>query len=227
MKTNEILKIQELYENVDQNLLNEREKKLLKLLNMDQTRALFDELKDGKYRVIQFKTASFEELAQSLKMILPELEQIDFNQHFVIERWSNETLSKSELFDVFQTLSQDMGIMISAFVGIFVEQEELGALFEEERAAFSENKTFSEYLFSTVLSLSKSQTLHQLKIQLHEHPEDQLLVKSLYETSGNQAAAAKLLFVHRNTLLNKIKKFEKFYGLELSGSDLVLAYHLL
>ncbi|MFK5243286.1 helix-turn-helix domain-containing protein, partial [Lactococcus lactis] len=62
--------------------------------------------------------------------------------------------------------------------------------------------------------------------ELLENPEDQKLVEAMYKASSNQTKAAKILYVHRNTLINKIKKYEQKYGLQLSF-DCYLLYTLL
>ncbi|WP_374284577.1 helix-turn-helix domain-containing protein [Lactococcus sp.] len=228
MEKENIQKIRSLYQDVDISSLSSREKALLLLLNDEENEKLdFSSLSNGKYRILQFKTPNFDDLASTLKLLLPDIALVITDKKLVVEKFSADNLTKSELFDVLQTLSQDTGEQISAFIGLFTELSELNACFEEERLAFSQDKTFSEMIFSHLLKTEKSLALTRIREELLVSPDDQKLVRSLYQTAGNQAKAAKILFVHRNTLLNKIKKYEQKYGLQLVGSDLVLAYHLL
>lgn len=227
MKSEELEKIKKIYEHVSQDDLTEREKQIIAYLRLDQKNTSFETLAAGRYRILQFKTENFTELSKTLKLLLPDFVKADQAEHLVIERFSKENLTKSELFDVFQTLSQDTGEAISAYIGLFTDQIELDEVYREEKAAFENGQSLSEFILSRALENEKSLILMRIRKQLQTHPEDQKLIDALYQTSGNQARAAKLLYVHRNTLLNKIKKYEQRYGLQLLGSDLVLAYNLL
>lgn len=58
-------------------------------------------------------------------------------------------------------------------------------------------------------------------------PDNQQLIAALYHTQGNVRQAAAHLFVHRNTLLYRIDKFERTSGFDLkSMDDLVYCYLL-
>ncbi len=219
--------IQKIYENVTSKDLTAREKRLTELLFSDRTVKKFNDLPNGKYRILQFVTENFAELSNTLELLLPDFVKSDKSEHLVIERFSGENLTKSELFEVLQILSQDTGEEISAYIGLFSEKSELNEIYKEELLAFKKNQTFSEFIISGALVNTDSLILAKIRKDLLDNPEEQKLVKALYRTSGNQAQAAKVLYVHRNTLLNKIKKYEQKYGLQLTGSDLVLAYNLL
>lgn len=228
MEAEQIQKIRQLYENVALSALTEREKELMALLFPEQSsNSVFKQLKPGRYRILQFSAEQFAEVAENLTYLLPDLTVINQENHLAIERFSGDNLTKTELFETFKSLAQDTGLEISAYVGLFAEKDELEELFSEEKSAFERHLSFSEFIFAQALANVKSPVLSRIREVLHENPEDQDLVRSLYLTSGNQAQAAKILFVHRNTLLNKIKKYEQKYGLQLSGSDLTLAFHLL
>ena len=227
MEKEQIRAIRRLYEHVDKVNLTQREQQMLALLNNEQQEMDFHTLGNGIYRIIQFKSNSFLELSTTLKLLLPVLIRVNQEEQLVIEQFSGENLTKSELFDVLKTLSQDTGEHIHAYVGFFVERDDLKSLYFEEKMAFEQGQSYSEMLISKSLKVHSSPMLKKIQYRLKENIEDQHLVKSLYQTSGNQAQAAKLLYVHRNTLLNKIKKFEQKYGLQLMGSDLILAYNLL
>lgn len=49
-------------------------------------------------------------------------------------------------------------------------------------------------------------------------------VKTYLENNNNMALTAKKLFIHRNTLINRIKKIEEITGKSLSDSDVKLEY---
>lgn len=219
-------KIRKIYENVNPEDLTEREKKLTALIYADRPVST-EQLPHGRYRILQFSGTDFPELEQTLKLLLPDFVSSDSDKKIVIERFSNDNPTKSELFDIFQTLSQDMGEKIEAYIGMFVDQTELAEVYAQEAQIFSTQKSFSEYVLNESLLHFDHEILKKIRSNLLSNPEDQQLVTALYKTDGNQSQAAKILYVHRNTLLNKIKKYEQKYGLQLSGSDLVLAYNLL
>lgn len=221
----EIDKIKELYRDIPATELNERERCLVALLSTTSTD--FWDLPTGRFRLLQFSVSDFSELEENLRFIIPDIVRHDAEKQLVIEKYTGNNLSKSELSDSLQVLSQDMGEKIQYYIGSFVLNDELPDTYEEELRFFSQNSRFSEFTISQGLNLVDSLLLDKIKDDLLQSPEDQELVRALYKTHGNQAAAAKILYVHRNTLLNKMKKYEHKYGLQLSGSDLVLAFNLL
>ncbi|WP_332374038.1 helix-turn-helix domain-containing protein [Lactococcus cremoris] len=222
----ELEKIRKIYEKVDPSQLTEREKLLTELIFTDRKLSI-DNLPNGRYRILQFSGNNFEELENTLKLLLPDFVKSLREQKIVIEFFSSDSPTTSELFDIFQTLSQDMGEEVTAYIGRFVDKNRLSEVYAEESKIFENQSTFSEYILSESLNLLENNILHEIRKELLENPEDQKLVKAMYKASANQTKAAKLLYVHRNTLINKIKKYEQKYGLQLSGSDLTLAYNLL
>lgn len=73
---------------------------------------------------------------------------------------------------------------------------------------------------------------HQAELRTLTNPQmadddTQQLIVALYETQGNVRQAAKQLFLHRNTLLYRIEKFERSSGFDLKNmADLVYCYLL-
>ena len=222
----ELENIRKLYENVDESQLTAREKQLMALIFTDKSVST-THLPNGRYRILQFSSCDFDELESMLKLLLPDFVSSDPQQKIVIEAFSSDSPTKSELTDIFQALAQDMGEEISAYIGLFVDKSQLAKNFVEEAKIFKQQKNFSEYILAESLDQFDHQLLQHIRDELLTNPEDQKLVKALYQTNGNQSQAAKNLYVHRNTLLNKIKKYEQKYGLQLTGSDLVLAYNLI
>lgn len=221
----EIEKIKELYRNVDQAELNLRERTLIALLSEPSTD--FSSLPAGRFRILQFSVANFSELVENLKFILPDVIRENDERQFVLEEYTGNNLSKSELADSLTVLSQDMGETFQHYIGSFASKEELEHVYQEETQFFQKKESFSEFILAQGLKHVESLLLNNVRQELLQSPEDKELVRALYSTYGNQAAAAKLLYVHRNTLLNKVKKYEQKYGLQLVGSDLVLAFSLI
>ncbi|MFD2253530.1 helix-turn-helix domain-containing protein [Lactococcus formosensis subsp. bovis] len=221
----EIEKIKKLYRNVEEAELNQRERTLIALLSEQTTD--FSSLPLGRFRILQFAVADFSELVENIKFILPDVIRENAEKQFVIEEYTGNNLSKSELTDSLKVLSQDMGEKLQYYLGSFVSNEELEKVYQEETQFFQQKASFSESILAQGLMHVESLLLNDVRQELLQSPEDKELVRALYTTYGNQAAAAKLLYVHRNTLLNKVKKYEQKYGLQLVGSDLVLAFSLI
>ena len=221
----EIEKIKKLYRNVEESELNQRERTLIALLSEQTTD--FSSLPIGRFRILQFAVADFSELVENIKFILPDVIRENAEKQFVIEEYTGNNLSKSELTDSLKVLSQDMGEKLQYYLGSFVSNEELEQVYQEETQFFQQKASFSESILAQGLMHVESLLLNDVRQELLQSPEDKELVRALYTTYGNQAAAAKLLYVHRNTLLNKVKKYEQKYGLQLVGSDLVLAFSLI
>ena len=221
----EIEKIKKLYRNVEEAELNQRERTLIALLSEQTTD--FSSLPLGRFRILQFAVADFSELVENIKFILPDVIRENAEKQFVIEEYTGNNLSKSELTDSLKVLSHDMGEKLQYYLGSFVSNEELEQVYQEETQFFQQKASFSESILAQGLMHVESLLLNDVRQELLQSPEDKELVRALYTTYGNQAAAAKLLYVHRNTLLNKVKKYEQKYGLQLVGSDLVLAFSLI
>ncbi len=221
----EIEKIKKLYRNVEKAELNQRERTLIALLSEQTTD--FSSLPIGRFRILQFAVADFSELVENIKFILPDVIRENAEKQFVIEEYTGNNLSKSELTDSLKVLSQDMGEKLQYYLGSFVSKEQLEQVYQEEIQFFQQKASFSESILAQGLMHVESLLLNDVRQELLQSPEDKELVRALYTTYGNQAAAAKLLYVHRNTLLNKVKKYEQKYGLQLVGSDLVLAFSLI
>lgn len=210
---------------MEESELNQRERTLIALLSEQTTD--FSSLPIGRFRILQFAVADFSELVENIKFILPDVIRENAEKQFVIEEYTGNNLSKSELTDSLKVLSQDMGEKLQYYLGSFVSKEQLEQVYQEETQFFQQKASFSESILAQGLMHVESLLLNDVRQELLQSPEDKELVRALYTTYGNQAAAAKLLYVHRNTLLNKVKKYEQKYGLQLVGSDLVLAFGLI
>ena len=202
--------------------LNQRERTLIALLSEQTTD--FSSLPIGRFRILQFAVADFSELVENIKFILPDVIRENAEKQFVIEEYTGNNLSKSELTDSLKVLSQDMGEKLQYYLGSFVSKEQLEQVYQEETQFFQQKASFSESILAQGLMHVESLLLNDVRQELLQSPEDKELVRALYTTYGNQAAAAKLLYVHRNTLLNKVKKYEQKYGLQLVGSEIGRAH---
>jgi DNA-binding protein Fis len=190
----------------------------------------FDQLPNGTYRVIQFKSQDFDEIAENLSLIFPgivRVKQISPVYGIAIEKMSADRLSEGEIKQVLGTLTQDLGVKCDYYLGLFADQTELSTLYPTEQTNFDQGLSFSESLIKAGLRQVTSPPLTKIKQGLLTDLDAQDLITQLYQHDGNQLKTAKAMYIHRNTLTQKIKKFERQYGLTLSGSDLVLLYSLI
>ena len=162
-------KIRKIYEKVDPSQLTEREKLLTELIFTDRKLSI-DNLPNGRYRILQFSGNNFEELENTLKLLLPDFVKSLREQKIVIEFFSSDSPTTSELFDIFQTLSQDMGEEVTAYVGRFVDKNRLSEVYAEESKIFENQSTFSEYILSESLNLLENNILHEIRKELLENP---------------------------------------------------------
>ncbi|MGO2925996.1 MAG: helix-turn-helix domain-containing protein, partial [Pseudolactococcus laudensis] len=156
-----------------------------------------------------------------------KVKQLSATSGIAIEKMSTDRLSEVEIKQVLGTLTQDLGEKCDYYLGLFADRTELSTLYPTEQANFNQGLSFSESLIKTGLSHITSPPLTKIKQGLLTDIEAQDLITQLYKNDGNQLKTAKAMYIHRNTLTQKIKKFERQYGLTLSGSDLVLLYSLI
>lgn len=85
--------------------------------------------------------------------------------------------------------------------------------------------TPKQYIENNFNSLLSSPLFDTLKTYILKNDETISGIKKLWETSGNIAQAASELYIHRNTLIYRIKKFEEDTHLDLKKPhDLLICY---
>lgn len=190
----------------------------------------FDQLSAGVYRLIQLKSDSFDEIAENLSLIFPTIIQVEKqapNYGVAIEKLSPDRLYESEMKQTLAALFQDLGVDCTYYLGMFSDKALLAERYQLEKSNFEQGLTFSEALIKTGIEQVTNQVLSTIKQALMTDLEAQGLILNLYQNDSNQLQTAKAMFIHRNTLTHKMKKFERQYGLTLMGSDLVLLYSLI
>ncbi|GFH42033.1 hypothetical protein Hs30E_05840 [Lactococcus hodotermopsidis] len=215
---------------IAKNDLSNREILLFECLFKQEISADFEQLTNGNYRILQIRAKNFAEVADNLSLIIPSVVKVikfDEKSGIAIEKYDKETLSWTELTNVVKALAQDLSFKIDLYIGFFTEKSELAQIYAEEKLNFANHQTFSEAMIAKNLEKSQSLILNKLKTAFQRDIDSQELVKVLYQNDGNQLKTAKDLYIHRNTLTQKIKKFEKQYGISLTSSDLVLLKSLI
>ncbi len=153
----------------------------------------------------------------------------------IVEPQSKTPASLDELQGMMDTLDTDFGTKTRLFVGHFWQpSDEMPNLFAEESRLAESTSGRLENLQSIALNFytqnprSRSTIMKTLTTQISQDDLDMKpVINALYQNQGNLTAAAKALYLHRNTLQYRIDKFQSQTGFSLKQmDDLVLCYLL-
>ncbi|MFC6180943.1 helix-turn-helix domain-containing protein [Lactiplantibacillus daowaiensis] len=137
-----------------------------------------------------------------------------------------------DLEGVLTLLDSDFYTTTRLFLGsVQPDLQQLPAVYALEQQLFATQQTHPiETISASLLPDLVSQhhtELGLLNNTLLMTEETQQLITALYQTQGNVRQAAQQLFIHRNTLLYRIEKFERQSGFDLKQmDDLVYCYLL-
>ena len=176
---------------------------------------------------------------QTMETVLPNLVDclfISSNQALLIEKRKENYYQKEELDGLFTALDDDFATFTQIFVGAFYPSEvDFTKIYREESRLFQEmlveNPKKCLSLSDCVLYLATSQNLNQYeslkalaKIFFVEL-EMKDVIHALWKNQANVSSTAKDLFMHRNTLLYKMEKFQQRFDLNLKElNDLLIVY---
>ncbi|HIY58443.1 MAG TPA: helix-turn-helix domain-containing protein [Candidatus Tetragenococcus pullicola] len=241
--------------------LSTSEKQLLSLLTINKEikdnashhswyNALFLEkaapVSEGSYRIIQVEFHGTHDLLSSdwdkeIRNMLPEIVDSFFvteKYGLLIERKSQQALTKEELEGLFLALDGDFNVYTRLFVGPFhVYDQEFSSLLKEEEMIFSKFLERNSQTKCCDLGMatipyfadrfgSESYLMQKLYNDWFDEDMNEIIV-FLWKNQGNVSSAAKDLFMHRNTLQYKIDKFQAKTGLNLKDmNDLFLGNFL-
>lgn len=156
----------------------------------------------------------------------------------LIEAKAEHNYPPKELAGVFQALDGDFDQYTQLFVGSFLlSDDQLAASFQKERELFitqlQHSDQRSEFTLASTLTkglLAKELQDEVLLQNLYRqwfNPEILPILASLWNQQGNVSSVAKELFLHRNTVLYRIDKFQEQTQLDLKCMDDLLLCHLL
>ncbi|WP_334330390.1 helix-turn-helix domain-containing protein [Companilactobacillus sp. HBUAS59699] len=148
---------------------------------------------------------------------------------------SKVVLENNELTTMVQLIDEDFGTKSQVYIGqTWMLNEELPKIFELEKQIFNQNDgTAVSNLSTDVISFMFNQSLASeklfvvLKNTITSNSEYISMIRSLYLNQNNIAKTSKDLYVHRNTLLYRIEKFNRETGLNLKSMDDLVLCHLL
>lgn len=143
------------------------------------------------------------------------------------------------LSEMLPILEIDFSVKLTTFVGKIWNQAEvsiLPSLFQAEQNLFQKYVTQTHHngclRFSTLLLLShgyesSSRALfyQQLKKYIHSHEDISQIILTLWKEQAVLTRTAQELYIHRNTLLYRLDKFQEQTGLSLKNmDDLTICY---
>ncbi|BDZ32342.1 helix-turn-helix domain-containing protein [Lactiplantibacillus sp. WILCCON 0030] len=141
-------------------------------------------------------------------------------------------LTQPDLTGLLDLLDNDFYTNTHLFIGSrHGDVQTLPAAYRLERQLFEQNHKQAVGTLSSAM-LPYLATVHHTALdtltnELLTDPDNQQLITALYQTQGNVRQAAAHLFLHRNTLLYRIDKFERCSGFNLKAmDDLVYCYLL-
>lgn len=201
----------------------------------------------GDYRLLQVKFTSGIDLLQTewlqeIQQMLPHVVDLFFvteDSALIVEQRAGENLRLDELDGLFVALDMDFDCYSHLFVGPFHHSShDFTLLLTEEMTLFQQltrqtNLKSLDLATSLIHLLSTAGSDYQLLFRtLYQDwfQESDLihLIESLWKNQGNASSTAKSLFMHRNTLLYKIDKFQSMTNLNLKEmDDLLLCYFLI
>lgn len=201
---------------------------------------------NGEYRIIQVHMRHLEEsqkesILNEIREIFPNSVDQFFYQQFllIVEKRGLDNLFASDLEGIFLALDMDFGLSTRLFLGSFhVWKHDFSQLFREEKKAFIDSlkKNFKEKcleLSDCIISFASNQIASESELLLSlyqdwfDDEEIRRLIKELWEQQGNFSSAAKELFMHRNSLLYKIDKFQERTMLNLKNNNALFLCYLL
>jgi len=156
-----------------------------------------------------------------------------------IEQQVGKDFASTDFLGISQTLDTDFSCSSKLYIGQYWgDDDTLVDAFDKERELFqfqiqqntgrrifSITNSILKYCFEQ--QLSQNPLIVKSRHKLLAIPEAQATITNLYQNEGNVSITAKKLFVHRNTLQYRIRKFQEVTGFNLKNVDDLLFCYLL
>ncbi|WP_164510544.1 helix-turn-helix domain-containing protein [Levilactobacillus fujinensis] len=207
------------------------------------------QLKSQRVRVIQINLVSHDNSIpvnnwlDAFKTMFkqPFLDTFLINNHeaIAIEPLGSKIYDNDNFLGISQALDSDFYCSSKIYVGQYWQNDNtIEQLFTNERNLFkfqlqqnTSDRLFSisnsilKYYFKT--QLSQNPLILKSDSELFNMPEAKKTITTLYQNGGNVSNTAKKMFLHRNTLQYRIKKFQETTGFNLKNMDDLLFCYLL
>ncbi|KAF1303957.1 MULTISPECIES: helix-turn-helix domain-containing protein [Enterococcus] len=163
---------------------------------------------------------------------------LDDTHVFIVEEKKDTNYTAEEIFGLFQALDSDFDVYSQIFVGAF--HKNILAIYEnfqEERKIFQKQLTIAgtqkEFPFTqSAIAYLVEDTIKEnffMRSFYEEWFVDDMstILQSLWHNQGNVSSTSKELFLHRNTLLYRLDKFQEETKLDVKNMDDLMFCHLL
>lgn len=209
-----------------QQIFSEKEKKFLEFLNGNEN------YKNNFRFFYVYSKANKELLYSMFEGLLKEMIIVDFDNYSLIIYHNKERVILHNYLD---TLSEDFGIKMGIFEGFLVNKDN-NCLFKDF-IYFFEKINLSNVSYTSIrnlildFDLTKEERKILKDIVLNKYLKDNQFMRFLYalfENNLNVSKTAKNVFMHRNTVNNKLASFENDTTLVLQNfKDAIVVYELL
>ncbi|VDG20803.1 hypothetical protein [Lactobacillus curvatus] [Lactiplantibacillus mudanjiangensis] len=199
---------------------------------------------DSPVRLLQFNVhfTDFESTpdawqAALLSMFAQSVEGFWLNatMFILIEPNQSDLVSDDDLMAMLHTVDADFFTDTTVFIGhVWTVDSMLPVIFKDERRLFKSNppqkvnhitNTIFEYLFTK--KVRQQPVFVALKAQIKDNQQNVEMILMLYQQQGNLKSTAEHLYIHRNTLLYRLDKFNREVGFNLKEMDDLVFCHLL
>jgi len=156
-----------------------------------------------------------------------------------VEKLDGKIFASDDFLGISQTLDNDFYCASKLYIGQYWPADNhLSAVFARERELFQFQiqQNTSRRIFTIANSilkycfekqLSQNELIVRSKHELLSMPDARATITTLYQNGGNISNTAKQLYVHRNTLQYRLRKFQTTTGFDLKDmNDLLFCYLL-
>ena len=208
---------------------NTKEKQFLDFLNEKGK----DPLKGMTFKFLIISTKSNESTIRAFfEGLLDNMLLYQYNDYYLLVFQNKEKLELRNFIGLF---NEDLGEKSFVFEGFMINKEHI-SYFEKILEIIKDNYVFNKMYSSTadlVLSLNGNRELINIikPIVLDKYLQDNefiRLIEALFKNNLNVSKTANDIYMHRNTINNKLNNFERDTNIAMQNfSDAVAVYELL
>ena len=197
-----------------------------------QLNKVLENISKDFFRFMIFETKECEVLKNILSEILDEPIFLQAEENLLVIYYNKDRVGINEYID---SLSDDIGTFVNVFEGFLIKTKNKKDLFKFIEIYYASN--FNKYGYSNIVDLvhrvsfDKMQVEELKEIVLKEYLDDEeflKIVKGMFENNLNVSKTSSSIYMHRNTLNNKLASIENNTTIAMQNfKDAVALYELL
>lgn len=198
----------------------------------NQLNEILKNITKDNIRFMIFETKDYESLKNILSEILLEPLYVQGKTNLLVIYFNKDRVGINEYID---SLSDDIGTSVNVFEGFVIKNRNKNDLKEFMKIFYS--SSFNQYGYSNIVDLVHvlrydKENINSLKeILLKEYLGDEeflKIVRGMFENNLNVSKTSSSIYMHRNTLNNKLTLIENNTTLAIQNfKDAVALYELL